>query len=95
MIDATPENRKQVAEQCRAVAHMARAIAGVHDDYKQMFEAGGLDSIMEIVGQRSAYLLEMLGDTLNGMDAVTEDDDWIGPVIRRAQELWPDAAKAT
>lgn len=89
MDDAT---RKQVADQCRAVAHMAKVIAQVHADYAKMFDAGCADAIHEIVGRRTAEFLEELGDMLNGMDAVTEEDEWVNPIIREAQRRWQRAS---
>jgi hypothetical protein len=28
---------------------------------------------------------------LNGMDAVTAEDEWIDPIMERARQLWPTA----
>ena len=84
---------EQVADQCAAVAHMAKSIAGVYSDYAEAFRTGHLDKCAPQVGKRTAELMERLGDILNGMDAVTEEDDWITPVLEEAQRLWPDVAK--
>ena len=84
---------KQVGDQCMAVAHMAKAIAGVYKDYHSVIgsmESGSKISLpLEMIGQRTAYLMEVLGDVLNNMDAVTEDDEWMAPIFKRAQERWP------
>lgn len=66
------EKRDQVAVQCRAVSHMAKAIAKVHDDYAGIEHAGIMESLLDEVGWQTAELMEDLGDMLNGMDAVTE-----------------------
>lgn len=83
------ENRKQVADQCRAVAHMARALAEVFDDKGRVFEEGGAASIIDFVGKQTANLMETLGDILNGMDATDEDEDaWLNPVFEAAQRIY-------
>jgi len=81
----------QVGRQCRAVSHMAQTIANIHTDYAKMYEGGekGMAPIAEIVGERTSQLLEELGDILNGMDAVTDDDEWVNPIIAEAQKRWP------
>lgn len=82
--------REQIAKQCEAVAHMARALAQTHGDLAAIIRAGGpVDVIAERIGASTAKRMETLGDMLNAMDAVTEDDDWLGPVFRAAQERWP------
>lgn len=87
----TPELMKQIAAQCNVVVHLSQALAEVHADYARMFAAGGKgpEDIAEIVGKRTATLMEQLGDILNGMDAVSEDDDWTAPIFAKAHELWP------
>lgn len=90
------EKREQVAKQCEAVAHMATALAKLNADYAELFRHGAMDSLTEIVGRRTAYLMETLGDILNGMDAVDpEQDAWLDPVFAEAQRLWPQPGDAT
>jgi TRAP-type uncharacterized transport system substrate-binding protein len=86
----TPELMKQISDQCRVVAHMARALAEIHDDYATIFVSGdkGPEDIADLVGKRTASLMETLGDILNGMDAVTEEDEWTHPIFREANRLW-------
>lgn len=85
--------REQVAKQCQAVAHMAKTLASVNTDYAALLRAGA-PLPLEIVGARTAYLMEVLGDILNDMDAVDEEEDgWIDPVIAEAQRLWPSDAR--
>jgi hypothetical protein len=86
MDDAT---RQQIAAQCKAVAHLARAIAWVYDDYAAVFNGVGMPTIAETVGRRSAYLMETLGNILNGMDAVGKEDAWMDPIFEEAQRRWP------
>jgi hypothetical protein len=86
--------RKQVAAQCRAVAHMADALALVHKDKAQMIGAGSYGPT-ELVGRHTARLMETLGDILNGMDAVDETEDaWLDPVFKEAQRRWPSTSGA-
>lgn len=82
---------KQVADQCRVVAHLAKCLSEIHDDYAKIFASGdaGPVTISSIVGERTARLMETLGDILNGMDAVTEEDDWTAPIFEEAQRRWP------
>lgn len=84
-------NLRQVADQCRAVAHMATVIADVHSDLAKLFAAGGgaPADIAGSVGERTARLMEYLGDVLNGMDAVSEEDEWTAPIFAEAHRLWP------
>jgi hypothetical protein len=85
------EKFHQVERQCAAVAQLATNIARIHDDYAKMFKAN-LDAIRPItdeVGKRTAAFMELLGDMLNGMDAVDADDKWMDPIFDKAHELWP------
>lgn len=83
------EKRKQVALQCKAVAHMARALAEVYDHRAMRLESDWVKGDGELIGRWSANAMEILGEMLNGMDAVDESDDWMKPVFREAQRLWP------
>ena len=81
--------RKQVALQCKAVAHLATALAQVNLDCAKMFEDGAAESLIQPVGKRTAHLMEVLGDILNGLDATDEADAWLAPIFEEAQRLWP------
>lgn len=84
--------RKQVADQCRAVAHLAKALAEVNEDWARMFadeDCSGPDALVETIGDRTARHMELLGNILNGMDAVDEADEWMDPVFQEAHRLWP------
>jgi len=87
----TIDKRKQVADQCRVVAHLAKAIHEVYSDKTSMFasEDTGPNDIVDLVGKWSAAHMEQLGEILNGMDAVDGSDDWVNPIFRKAQKLWP------
>lgn len=80
--------REQVVKQCRVVAHLAKALADVHADYVTLLESGA-PLPLDVVGARTARIMETLGDVLNGMDAADDDDDWTAPVFAEAQRLWP------
>jgi hypothetical protein len=89
--ETTQPTREQVANQCKVVASLAASIAGVYSDYAEMFSTGGAALWIEAVDERTAVLMEVLGDILNGMDAATADDDWMIPIFKEAQRLWPGA----
>ncbi|KTS02521.1 hypothetical protein SB2_25575 [Methylobacterium radiotolerans] len=86
---ANEDLSKQVADQCRVVAHLASVLATVHRDYASLIERGGLPDSLDRIGQRTADLMERLGEALNGMDATSKDDGWTYPVFREAQRLFP------
>lgn len=90
------ERRKQVSRQCKAVAHMARAIATVYADYEKLFgeDGGPGDSLVDMKGEDTAALMQVFGDILNGMDSVTDADDWMAPVFEAAQRMWPRRSRA-
>ena len=75
---------QQVAAQCRVVAHLARAIATVYADKAVLFEAEGALSILAMNDATSYDLMQTLGDLLNGMDAVTDEDEWVAPIFAAA-----------
>lgn len=80
----------QAARQCEAVAHMAETLATVHRASAALLREGVIGDLAEIVGERTAGLMETLGDILNGMDAYDEKKDaWLVPVFEEAQRLWP------
>jgi len=88
MID---EKRKQVSDQCRAVAHLATSLAQIYSDYAAMFAGDQMKGMEELVGKRTARQMDTLGDILNGMDAVDEDE-WLTPIYEKAHALWPPKA---
>lgn len=89
------EKRQQVIDQCSAVNHMATCIALVYGDHARMLYRSGCaptenadEILIDLIGKRTASLMETLGDILNGMDAVTKDDEWLTPIFERAQKMW-------
>ena len=85
------EKRNQVADQCKAVHHLAGAIRELMKDYERMYrdENCKLDDLVDQVGKRTAGWMETLGNMLNGVDAVTEGDAWVDPIFAKAHELFP------
>jgi hypothetical protein len=83
--------REQVTAQYRVVAQLAQSLADVHSQLAPFVGSGGHeDALLEMRGERSAEIMELLGDILNGMDAVDGDEDeWMNPVFHEAQRLWP------
>ena len=77
------EKREQVAQQCKAVAHLATALADVHRDYERMFHDGrnSISALTDQVGARTASFIEQLGNMLNAIDACEEEDVWMEPVF--------------
>lgn len=82
-------DRKQVSDQYRAVAHMAKAIALVHDELAPAIADGHMDKLLDMIGSRSAEFLQLLGDIMNVMDIVEDGDSWIDPIIAAAEERFP------
>jgi hypothetical protein len=85
-------------DQCRAVVHMALALAEVHVARALIIASGKVPTATERIGESSAALMEYLGDALSNMDAVEEEDDaWLDPIFEAAHARWPvpEAEKAT
>jgi len=86
------EKREQAAKQLEAVAHLATVLAGISSDLVKVCRdpaCEGPNELVELVGNRTARQMEILGDMLNGMDAVTEEDEWLTPIYETAHRLWP------
>ncbi len=84
------ERGAQAWLQCKAVAHMARALAEVHEDRALIL--GHSENFTDEIGESSAALMEWLGDQLSNMDAMEgEADAWLDPVFEAAQATWPVA----
>lgn len=90
------EKREQVADQCKAVHHLAGAIRELMEDYERMFrdENCHIDNLVPQVGGRTAVWMEKLGNMLNGCDAVTEGDEWLDPIFEKAHKLFPQSASS-
>lgn len=87
------QTRNHIVQQCKAVAHLATALAQVHSDKAEIIAAGSSlysdSALLEMIGRNTAAYMEKLGDILNGMDAMTEEDDWLDPVFEEAHRRWP------
>lgn len=85
------KTKEQVLAQCRVVAHLAKQISMVHEQKAEAYEAMDMSAgLIDIVGKMSANAMEALGNILNNMDAVDEDEDaWTYPVFEVAQATWP------
>lgn len=79
-------------EQCRAVVHLALAVAEVYSSNALIVANDA--RLADQIGAASAEVMEYLGDTLNSTDATTEEDEWLEPIFEAAQERWPAAAQA-
>ncbi len=85
------EDRDLMMAQCKAVAHLAQAVANVHTD-KAAFLAtapSAADRLVGHLGPQTAAIMETLGDILNDMDAVDEEEDaWVTPIFAAARARW-------
>ena len=86
------QKRQQVAAQCSAVVHLATSLADIHSDYAKLFLNGSAEDLIDMVGDRTAAFMDILGDLLNGMDAVTEEDGKLDQVFAEAHRIWPQPA---
>lgn len=81
---------EQTANQYKAVIHMARSMLIVHEQTLPLIP-GQSRGILEIQCVQSAEIMEVLGDLLNAMDAVDEEEDgWIGPIFEKSHEVFGD-----
>lgn len=92
MPEAKITKRQQVAAQCDAVVMLATELARAHSDYAQLLQSEHGDQILDIVGQRTAVLMEMLGDILYEMDAQGPHTDVLAPIYERAHKMFPCGA---
>lgn len=81
--------QEQVIAQLRVVRHLSNRLAEISDDYMKIMASENSADILDIVGNRSACQMEVLGDMLNGMDAADENADRFYPIFDKAQEMWP------
>ena len=91
----TADKRAQVTKQLKAVAHLATLLAEVSSQLARLYHNRDckVDELVEMVGDRTAHQMEVLGDMLNAMDAVSEEDEWLDPIYEAAHRLWPQGAK--
>ena len=80
------EKRQQVIKQLEAVAHLAKALAGVSTDLAKMYAdpTCKVDELVDQTGNRSARHMELLGEIMNGTDALWEDAAFTngGPLVK-------------
>ena len=89
------EKRQQVAMQCKAVSHLADALAAIHEDQEAMIKNASPDDwLVDRIGNRTARIMNTLGDILNGMDAVEDSDAWMDPVFEEAKRQFPQATES-
>jgi hypothetical protein len=92
MNETMTTKQEQVAAQCKVVAALCERLGGVSGDYAALIERGHLTDLLDMIGKQTAAQMETLGDELNGMDAVSvEEDDWMTPIFKEARRLWPSA----
>ena len=67
------EKREQLVKQLEAVAYLATALAGVSADLAKVYgdPRTKLDGIEDMIGNRTAHQMEVLGDILNAMDTLS------------------------
>lgn len=82
---------KLTHQQCIAVADMAMQIARVHREFAAMIVAAPQAMPLSVTGPGSASIMELLGDIMNGMDAVTSEDEWTHPIFKAAHARWPSS----
>lgn len=83
------EKRAALKAMAKAISHMAKAIADVHSDLVALVELSD-DAMADFRGPLFHHRMEALGDILNGMDAVDEDEDaWVNPIFATARDLFP------
>lgn len=67
---------------------MAKSLIEVHDELIPLHAPRG---VMEMQCERSAQIMEMMGETLNAMDAVDDKQDaWMTPVFAKAHQIFGD-----
>ena len=88
---APAKTMQRVIDQYKVIAHLARSIAVVHEQMMEFYAAREQnETTIDYLGDRSASIMETLGDILNGMDAVDDDEDaWTAPIFEVAQATWP------
>lgn len=85
----TDDKLMQVSRQCSAVRYLATELALLYGDLAKIFAAGHFPNIADMDGEKSAALMEILGDILNGADAVPEGIEWLDPIFEEAHRRWP------
>jgi len=76
----------QTQAQYKAVAHMAKALAEVHDGIIKILPKESR-MFLEMSCERSARIMNLLGDIHNEMDTVMPEDKFLEPVFEKAHEI--------
>ena len=84
---------EQIRRQYDAVARLARTVAELHEESLFSVTDDANDALLDIKGRRSAYIMEMLGDIINGMDAAVEEDRDLDPVFEMAHAMFPSEVR--
>jgi hypothetical protein len=85
--------RTQVGAQASVIAHMAKQIAKVYEELCEIYASSSNESFLRMVGRDSADRMELLGNMMNNMDIVTDEDAWVDPIFEEANRLWPQTNK--
>lgn len=82
---------EQVINQCKAVSHLAAALKEIHDDYAILLgeEKQPIPIGINTVGQRTAFYIETIMDWLENIDSLTEEDEWLNPILEQARKSFP------
>lgn len=89
------EKLKLAEDQARVVLHLALAIAETYKGKVQFYEILPPELALlnvDLDGTRSAEHMEILGNVLNSLEAVTEVDEWTSGVFAKAHDAeweWP------
>ena len=87
MSDQTITSQAQIAaDQCRVVAHFAQAISDIYTSKASIVAGGEASSLHAMWIEHTDAMMETLGNILNGMDAVTDEDAWTFPIVRASVE---------
>ena len=78
---------KLAHDQCRAVVQLASSFAEVYAARAAIVAHDA--KLSDLIGDASASAMEWLGDELNAMDGISEDDLWLDPIFEAAQKRWP------
>jgi hypothetical protein len=72
-------------DQFRAVEHLAKVVAELHGPHMTAISSRG---VLELQSVRAYEIMEWLGDLLNGMDGIIEDDSWVDPIFERSHKIY-------
>lgn len=89
---STDDDLKLLLDSTRAIVHMARTIITIKREIATVAKAGGFDEhgLLAMI-EDNERRLNGLGDILNGMDAVTEDDAWVNEIMEAVARRCGDA----